>query len=63
LQFALFFLAIKMGLIPPNIPLKLDHHQPTQQFVSRVQTLPVSNPYVSILDKYRPSGLLMDSGY
>lgn len=57
LQFALYFLTIKIGLIGPNVPLKLDQDQPTQQLVSRVG----SNPYVSILDKYRPSGLLMDS--
>lgn len=57
LQFALYFLAIKMGLIGPNLPPKLDQDQSIQQPVSRV----VSNPYVSILDEYRPSGLLMDS--
>ena len=57
LQFAFYFLAIKIGLIAPNLPLKLDQHQPTQQLVSRV----VSNPYISILDDYHPSGLLMDS--
>ena len=57
LQFALFFLAIKIGLIGPNLPPKLDQDQPTQQLVSRVDY----NPYVSILDDYRPSGLLMDS--
>jgi len=57
LQFALFWLAIKSGLIPPNVPLKLDHHQPNQQLVSRVGY----NPYVSILDEYHPSGLFMDS--
>ena len=52
LQFALYFLAIKMGLIGPNLPPKLDQDQSIQQPVSRV---------VSILDEYRPSGLLMDS--
>ena len=57
LQFALFFLAIKICLIGPNLPPKLNQNQPTQQPVSRV----VFNPYVSILDEYRPSGLLMDS--
>jgi hypothetical protein len=57
LQFALYFLAIQIGLIGPNVPLKLDQDQPTQQLVSRV----VSNPYVSILDKYRPSGLFIGS--
>ena len=57
LQFAFYFLAIKIGLIAPNLPLKLDQHQPTQQLVSRV----VFNPYISILDDYHLSGLLMDS--
>jgi hypothetical protein len=56
LQFALYFLAIKIGLIGPNLPPKLDQDQPTQQLVSRV----AYNPYVSILDDYRPSGLYMD---
>jgi hypothetical protein len=56
LQFALFFLAIKIGLIGPNLPPKLDQDQPTQQLVSRV----AYNPYVSILDDYRLSGLYMD---
>ena len=59
--FTLYFLAIEIGLITPNVPLKLDHHQPNQQLVSRVQTLPVYNPYVSVLDDYRPSGLYMDN--
>ena len=31
LQFAFHFLVIKMGLIGPNVPLKLDHHQPNEQ--------------------------------
>ena len=57
MQFALYWLAIKIGLIGANLPLKLDQDQPTQQLVSRV----VYNPYVSILDEYRPSGLLMVS--
>jgi hypothetical protein len=61
LQFALYFLAIKIGLIAPNIPLELNHHQPNQQLVSRVQLRPVYNPYVSILDEYRPSGLYMSN--
>jgi len=61
LQFALLVLAIKIGLIAPNIPLELDHHQPNQQLVSRVKPLPVYNPYVSILDEYRPSGLYMSN--
>ena len=58
--FTLYFLAIKIGLIPPNVPLELNQYQPNQQLVSRVQTLPVYNPYGSVLDDYRPSGLYMD---
>ena len=57
--FTLYFLAIKIGLIAPNVPLELDHHQPNQQLVSRVQPLPVYNPYVSVLDDYLSSGLYM----
>jgi hypothetical protein len=60
LQFALFFLAIKIGLIGPNLPLKLDYHQPNQQLLSRGQTLPIYNLYGSILDDYHPSGLYMN---
>ena len=59
LLFALYFLAIKIGLIGPNIPLELNQDQPNQQLVSRVQPIPVYNPYVSVLDDYRPSGLYM----
>ena len=55
MQFALYFLAIQIGLIGPNVPLKLDHHHPNQQLVCTVY-----NPYVSILDDYHPSGLYMD---
>lgn len=61
IMFTMYFLAIKMGLIAPNVPLKLDHHQPTQQLLSKVQPLPVYNPYVSVFDDYHTSGLLMDS--
>ena len=49
IMFTMYFLAIKIGLIGPNLPPKLDQDQPTQQLVSRVGY----NPYVSILDKYR----------
>ena len=63
LQFALFFLAIKIGLIGPNLPPKLDQDQPTQQLVSRVNKVesPGYHPYLSLYNDYRPSGLLMDS--
>jgi hypothetical protein len=59
LQFALYFLATKIGLIAPNIPLELNQDQPNQQLVSRIQPLPVYNPYVSVLDEYRPSLLVL----
>ena len=36
LQFALLYLAIKLGLIGLNIPGKLNQYQPTQQLVDRV---------------------------
>jgi hypothetical protein len=58
--FTLCFLAIKIGLIPPNVPLELNQSQPNQQLVSRVQPRPVYNPYVSVLYESRPSGLYMD---
>lgn len=52
-------------MIGPNIPFELDHHQPNQQLVSRVnkvQHLAVYHPYVSLFDDYhRPSGLYMDN--
>lgn len=55
-----YFLAIKIGLIGPNVPLELNPDQPNSQLVSRIQTRAVYNPYVSVLDNYRPSGLYMD---
>ena len=55
--FTLYFLAIQMGLIVPNVPLKLNSHQPTQQHLSRV----VYNPYVFVFDDYHTSGLSMDN--
>jgi hypothetical protein len=54
--FTLYFLAIKIGLIPPNVQLELNQNQ---QLVSRAEPLPVYNPYLSVLDDYRPSGLYM----
>jgi hypothetical protein len=65
LQFALYFLAIKIGLIAPNILLELNQYQPNQELVSRVQLQPppIYNPYVSVLGDYRPSGLYMDNIY
>jgi hypothetical protein len=59
IMFTVYFLAIKIGLITTNVPSKLDQHQPSPQLVSRVRTVPVYNPYVSVLDEYRPSGLYM----
>lgn len=56
LQFALYWLAIKSGLIGANLPLKFDQYQPTHQLVSRTGY----NHYVSFLGDYCPSGLYMD---
>jgi hypothetical protein len=63
LQFALFFLAIKMGLIGPNIPFELNQNQPNQQLLSNGNKVesPGYHPYLSLYNGYRPSGLLMDS--
>ena len=56
----MYFLAIKIGLITPNIPPKLDQYQLNQQLISRVIESPGYHPYVSLYDEYRPSGLYMD---
>jgi len=61
LHFALYFLAIKIGLIAPNIPLELNQDQSNQQLVSSLQPRPIYNPYVSVLDDYRSSGLYMSN--
>ena len=59
--FTMYFLGVKIGLILPNIPPKLDQCQPNQQLISRVLELPGYHPYVSLYSKYRPSGLYMDN--
>ena len=59
IMFTIYFLAIKIGLIAPNVPSKLDHHHSNPQLVSRVQPLPFYSSYVSVLDDYCPSGLYM----
>ena len=56
--FTLYFLAIKISLIPPNLSLELNQNQ---QLVSRVQPRPVYNTYISSLDEYRPSGLYLNN--
>ena len=63
LQFALYFLAIKMGLIPLSLPFEFNQDQPNQQLLSRVNKVesPGYHPYLSLYNDYRPSGLLMDS--
>jgi hypothetical protein len=61
IMFTVYFLAIKIGLIVPNISLKLNPHQPNSQFINKVQkTLPFYNPYVSVLDDYYRPSLYMD---
>jgi hypothetical protein len=61
IMFTMYFLAIKTGYIGPNVPLELNQHQPNPQLVSRIQTGAAYNPYVSVLDNYRGSGLYMDN--
>ncbi len=51
LQFALYFLASKIGLISPNVALKFNQDQPNQQLVSSVWPLPL------YFDDYCPPGL------
>jgi hypothetical protein len=60
IMFTVYFLAIKIGFIITNVISKLDQHQPSPQLVSKVRTVPVYNPYVSVLDDYRPFSLYMD---
>lgn len=36
IMFTMYFLAIKINLIAPNIPPKLDQYQPNQKLLSRV---------------------------
>ena len=60
IMFTMYFVAIKIGLIGPNIPPKLDQDQPTQQLVSRVIKSPVYQPICVVYNEYRPSGLYMD---
>ncbi len=56
-------LAIKMGLIAPNIPFELNPYEPNQQLISSKNKVesPRYHPYLSVYNDYRPSGLLMDS--
>ena len=52
IMFTIYFLSIKIVLIGPNLPLKLDQDQPTQQLVSRVNKveLPGYHRYLSVYD-------------
>ena len=59
IMFTMYFLAIKIGLIGTNVPLKLEHHQSNTELVSRVEPLPFFNPYISVFDDYYPSSLYM----
>ena len=61
LQFVLYFLAIKIGLIAPNILLELNQDQPNQQLVSSLQPRPIYKLYVSIFDHSRPPSLYMSN--
>jgi len=63
LQFALFFLAIKMGLIGTNNLLEANQSDSNRQLGSSVNKVepPRYHPYLSVYNDYPPSGLLMDS--
>lgn len=60
IMFTMYFVAIKIGLIKPNLAPKLDQYQPNPQLISRVIESPGYHPYVSLYTEYRPSGLYMD---
>nr|ULD16198.1 hypothetical protein [Cylindrotheca closterium] len=60
IMFTMYFVAIKIGLIAPNLAPKLDQYQPNPQLLSRVIESPGYHPYVSLYNEYRPSGLYMD---
>ena len=60
IMFSMYFLAIKIGLIAPNLAPKLDRYQANPQLLSRVIESPVYHPYVSLSDEYNSSGLYMD---
>ena len=63
-MFAMYFLAVKIGLIGPNVPLKLDQHQRNQQLLTETRVtrvLPYYNSYISASDDlyYGRSSLYM----
>ena len=55
----MYFVAIKIGLIGPNLTPKLDQYQPNPQLLGRVIEF-THMSYVSLYNEYRPSGLYMD---
>ena len=60
IMFTMYFVAIKIDLIGPNLAPKLDPYQPNPQLLRRVIESPGYHPYVSLDTEYRPSGLYMD---
>ena len=60
IMFTMYFVAIKIGLIGPNLAPKSDQYQPNSQLLSRVIESPGYHPYVSLYNEYRPFGLYMD---
>lgn len=59
IRFTMYFVAIKIGLIGPNLTPKLDQYQPNPQLLGRVIEF-THMSYVSLYNEYRPSGLYMD---
>ena len=61
LQFTFIVLAFKMGLIGTNNLLESNQSDSNRQLVNSVNKVepPRYNPYLSVYDDYRPSGLYM----
>ena len=63
LEFAFYCIAVKIGLFVPNFNLKsnqyhLESNQNQQiEIVRCAKAIPIYNPYVSVFDESRPSGL------
>ena len=53
IMFTMYFVAIKIGLIGPNLAPKSGQYQPNSQLLSRVIESPGYHPYVSLYNEYR----------
>ena len=62
IMFTMYFVAIKIGLIGPNLAPKLDQYQLNPQLISRVIESPGYHPTYKLYNESRPSGLYMEYG-